>query len=343
MDAACTSPVIDCTCVSSGHIDPRTTYDPYQGTSTTSLKTFHSTKCNRLIKPDKTSYDIDSSSETRTEHSQTDSKLHINGSETTTDLDRSIVSGSSHSKHLGKNTEQLRRRLVLDTPFSGKSIISYGLIVYAKDTQRWAIVQRKHSVEFLLIMRGIYRITHLPFLISCITAEEANLIKRCIHGGPSAFTEIFIDELDLFEGGLRYALIRMSESRNTISNLLSKIDLSQNKLKWTRPKGRLQVSSGRETPFACAKREFSEEVELNLPPPSFISDTYVSEIVRTITGRTIESRYWIYVIQHEVPMTPPNDHPEVSSRQWVSTDTCLTLIEHDSLFSQVSQLLASCD
>ena len=306
MDTAYTSSIIDYTCKLSGNTDPlvnSTTY-PSQGTDPVSSKTFHKTKCDLIIPTDKTS-----------------------------DIGRSS---------LGENCEQLRRRLVLDTPFSARSIISYGLIVYAKDTQRWAIVQRKHSVEFLLIMRGIYRVTHLPFLISCITAEEANIIKRCIDGGPSIFTEIFLGELDLFEGGLKYALIRMSDSRNTISNLLSKIDLSENKLKWTWPKGRLQVSSGRETPFACAKREFSEEVELLLPPPSFISDTYVSEIVRTITCRTIESRYWIYVIPHEVPMSPPSDHPEVSDRQWVSTDTCLTLIEHDSLFSQVSELLASC-
>jgi len=239
--------------------------------------------------------------------------------------------------------EQGKRRLVLDTPFSTRSTISYGLILYAKDTQRWAIIQRKHSVEFLLFIRGLYRLTHLPLLLSCITQEEADVIKRSIHGGPSIFKQLFLKELELEESGLKYALIRMAESRNVVTNLLSKLDLSQNQLKWTWPKGRLQISSERETPFACAKREFTEEVELHLPSPLFISDTYVSESVRTITGRNIESRYWIYVIPNEISMIPPNGHPEVSNRQWVSTDTCIQLIQHDSLFRQVSDMITSCN
>jgi len=233
-----------------------------------------------------------------------------------------------------------KRRLVLDTPFSMKSTISYGLIVYAKDTGRWAIIQRKHSVEFLLFIRGLYRLTHLPLLLSCITIEEADVIKRCIVGGPDIFKHVFLTELELDISGLKYALLRLAESRNVVTNLLLKLDLSENKLKWTWPKGRLQVSSDRETPFACAKREFTEEVEIRLPSPLYISDTYVSESVRTITGRNIESRYWIYVIPNEISMTEPHSHPEVSARQWVSTDSCSELIQHDTLFHQVANMIS---
>jgi ADP-ribose pyrophosphatase YjhB (NUDIX family) len=251
---------------------------------------------------------------------------------------------TNYKSFVASNTilEQSKRRLVLDTPFSTKSTISYGLIVYAKDTQHWAIIQRKHSVEFLLFIRGLYRLTHLPLLLSCITIQEADVIKRCITGGPSIFKQVFLTELDLEESGLKYALIRMAESRNFVSTLLSKLDLSQNQLKWTWPKGRLQVSSERETPFACAKREFIEEVELSLSSPLFISDSYLSESIRTITGRNIESRYWIYVIPNEISMIPPDSHPEVSNRQWVSTDTCIQLIQHDTLFRHVADMIKSC-
>jgi len=172
---------------------------------------------------------------------------------------------------------------------------------------------------------------------------EADVIKRCIYGGPATFKQIFLEELQLDESGLKYALIRMAESRNVVTGLLDKLDLSQNQLKWTWPKGRLQISSERETPFACAKREFTEEVELFLPSPLFISDTYVSESVCTITGRNIESRYWIYVIPEEISMTSPTGHPEVSNRQWVSTDTCIELIQHNTLFRQVADMIKSCN
>lgn len=239
-----------------------------------------------------------------------------------------------------------KRRLVLDTPFSTRSTISYGLIVYARDTKRWAIIQRKHSVEFLLFIRGLYRLTHLPLLLSCVTRNEADIIHRCIKGGPTIFREVFVTELGLDENGLEYAMIRMAESRNVVVNLLSKLDLSKNVLKWTWPKGRLSysnqsVNNARETPFACARREFTEEVEIELPSPLYISDTYVSENIRTITGRNIESRYWIYIIPNEIPMTQPEFHPEVSNREWVNTDTCGKLIQHKNLFQQIVNIVST--
>lgn len=244
------------------------------------------------------------------------------------------------------------RRLILDAPFSTRSTISYGLTVYARDTGRWAIIQRKHSVEFLLIIRGLYRLTYLPLLLLSITKSESSILEKCIKGGPPVFTQIYYNDLGLCQDGLEYAMIRMAESRNVIMNLLSKLDLSKNNLKWTWPKGRLHISSDRETPFDCAKREFMEEVEIILPSPLFISDTYISENIKTITGRNIESRYWIYIIPTEIPMKNPESHPEVADRKWVDTETCKSMIttsyslrntynHHDDLFEQIIATISS--
>lgn len=235
---------------------------------------------------------------------------------------------------------EYKNRIVLDTPFSTKSTISYGLIVYAKDTKKWALIQRKHSVEFLLLMRGLYRLTYLPLLLSSITSKESSIIQDCINNGKDTFVYYFNDELELNPKELPYALTRFSESYNIISSLLRKINISDNKLKWTWPKGRLLITNQKETPFTCAKREFTEEVEIILPPPLFVSDTYVTETIRTVTGRIIESRYWIYVIPNEIPIFPPNNHPEVSNRMWVDTETCYELIEHNALFDKVSNIVS---
>ena len=234
-----------------------------------------------------------------------------------------------------------RHRLILDTPFSTRSTISYGLIVFARDTERWAIIQRKHSVEFLLFIRGIYRLTYLPILLSCVTTNEASIIEECLKGGPDIFKDIYLNKLGLSADGLSYALIRMAESRQIVKNMLPKLDLLNNDLSWTWPKGRLHISSDRETPFDCAKREFAEEVEIILPPPLFISDTYVSENIRTITGRNIESRYWIYIIPNEIPMTPPESHPEVADRSWVDIETCRSKMGRDFLLNQVVSMVSS--
>lgn len=231
-----------------------------------------------------------------------------------------------------------KRRLVIDTPFSNRSVISYGLIVYAKNTQTWALIQRKHSAEFLLYMRGLYRVTCLPLILSSIIKEEGDTIIECITD-IDTFKRVYLEELELPLEGLDYALSRLQESRNITLELLSNRNLDNNSLKWTWPKGRLHYSNEKEIPFNCAKREFKEEVEIDLPPPLYISDTYVSETMRTIAGRDIESRYWIYIISEEIPMTIPKDHPEVSNRLWVSTEICNKLLRDNELFRQVVNMV----
>lgn len=233
-------------------------------------------------------------------------------------------------------------RIILDTPFICKSTISYGLIVYAKNTKKWAIVQRRHSIEFMVFIRGIYRITHLPFLLSCIMETESANIQKCLHDGPDSFTTLYLNELHLPDEGLEYALIRMAESRNIVLNLLSKINLKENTLDWNWPKGRISYSidpDTRESAFDCAIREFNEEVEINLPPPIFISDTYLTETISTITGRNIESRYWIYILSEEIPMPVTNDNFEVYDKQWVTTEKCKSMIRRDTLFSDISKIV----
>lgn len=237
------------------------------------------------------------------------------------------------------NKEKRIRRLVVDIPFVNFHVISYGFIVYAKDTGRSVIVQRKHSAEFLLIMRGLYRLGHLTLILPYITSEEATIITKCINFGPMIFKDIYF-ELGLSTEELEYALIRMAEMRNIILELLPKLDLTNNYLSWNWPKGRLNISPNKEIPFECAKREFLEETELSLPPPVFISDDYIIENVRTITGRNIESRYWIYVIPNEIPLNPPNNHPEVSSRMWTIIDKCEVMLSHKTLLCQVNDIVS---
>lgn len=231
------------------------------------------------------------------------------------------------------------RRLVISTPFHSKSTISYGLIVFANDTKRWAVIQRKHSAEFLVFMRGLYRLTHLPLLLSCITTNESNLIRECLQIGPNRYRVLFLRELGLDGNELNYALVRFAESRAVTMSLLNHLDLSKNVLAWSWPKGRLLVGGHRESPLECALREFKEEVEIDLPPPISISGTYIGETVNTITGRNIESRYWVYIIPNEIPIKPNTSHPEVSNRMWANSDHCRELICRDDLFKRAFDMV----
>jgi hypothetical protein len=245
-----------------------------------------------------------------------------------------------------KQKKLLTNRLIISTPFFTKSTISYGLIVYSKNSKKWVLIQRKHSVEFLLFIKGLYRISYLPILINCITLNELQIINNCIND-EAYFKHLYIDILQLDITSFDYALIRIKENRQILTKILSSIKINDNILSWNWPKGRLyfkqpstelniqDTSSNVETPLECAKREFLEEVEITLPPPLYITDNYISNIIRTINGRNIESRYWIYIINDEIPISPPNDNPEVISRDWFDTDTTQKLLNNDEFFNDI--------
>lgn len=240
--------------------------------------------------------------------------------------------------------QERRHRIILNSPFLTTSVVSYGLKVYARDTKRWAVVQNKHTVEFLLIIRGLYRPTFLRFLLSRITMEECLIIKKCLIDNILTFNQLFLNELMLDRNGLLYAFVRMAESRETILTIIDDLDLSSNKLDWCWPKGRPLISLVKESTFECAKREFCEEIGIDLPPAYHIFNETITEFHITITGRKIESKYWIYVIDQEIsmPFLDKNNNCEVANRCWVSTDLCYKLIprttKYQNIFNEIEKL-----
>lgn len=242
-----------------------------------------------------------------------------------------------------------RHRLILDSPFTVKRTISYGLIVYSIKTNRSIMVCRKHSAELLLLIRGLYRSSHLPSLISCITTEETVIIEKCIVDGKfqqDIFIDIFLNQLSLDITELTYATSRFIEHFTLISSILVSLkeSLTQNNLKWTWPKGRITYSLDRKTkesPFICALREFKEETEAILPKALYISNNYIGENIYTITGKNIESRYWIYIIEDEMNIPPLLEHEEVSDRKWIDLELCRYYIENISLFEQIYYFIKS--
>jgi len=240
------------------------------------------------------------------------------------------------------NTKKLNTRLIISTPFLTRSTISYGLIVYAKNTKRWVLIQRKHSVEFLLIIKGLYRISYLPILLLCLTLNEFNMLKKCID--DKEYFKNIHELLQLDNIGYEYACIRIEENKILFKKLLNHTKINDNILSWNWPKGRLHYKKTTdfentetimETPFDCAKREFIEEVEINLPPPIYLSENYINNNIKTINGRIIESRYWVYIIENEININPPINNPEVISRDWFDTDETKLLLNNDEFFNDI--------
>jgi ADP-ribose pyrophosphatase YjhB (NUDIX family) len=219
-------------------------------------------------------------------------------------------------------------RLVVDSPFAARPIVSHGLQIQALNTGRWAIVQRKHSAEYIMLLRGSYRRSHLSVLLPSITQREADRVRAALNN-PPVFAEVASDELRMLPSEIEYGYSRLRENHQLITDLLNKFDHTNNTLQWTWPKGQIEFSncSTRETPLACALREAAEELEIDLPLPVVTGTTFNSIVSKTPCGRVIEVRSLYYAIPEEIPLEKPHpNHPEVTDRKWVSSDELAILL-----------------
>lgn len=227
-------------------------------------------------------------------------------------------------------------RLITETPFENNKIISYGLIVIAISTNRCIIVQRKHSVEFLIILLGHYRPSILPLLLPNITYDEQIVFDLLLKSNEETFLNVF-NTIGL-EQDVMYAHQRFQDAKETIAKFCQTPRVAP-QLKWTWPKGRL---NDQEDGFACAMREFKEEVEIDLPPPIFLStEPIMVEQLKTLSCKTIETECWIYLIQDEIELSPVVDDPEVNDRQWETLKIALQKVQQEGLFEEIDNLMTN--
>ena len=219
-------------------------------------------------------------------------------------------------------------RIVTQNPFENNKIISYSLIVYAKKTQRYVILQRKHSVEFLLTLSGHYRPSLLLFFLPKMTNEECQLLKQLLYQDKSYFYNIYVHVVGLNKKDVDYAYTRFLESQEPIDEFL-KTNHHMSDLQWTWPKGRLNVN---EDGLSCAHREFLEETEILLSEPLYLSDQPILvESFKSLSCKVIETYGWLYVIEDEIPFPPLINHKEVNDRKWVSLTQALQMLNQENL------------
>lgn len=230
--------------------------------------------------------------------------------------------------------DPVKRRIIMDSTCNSRKIISYGLIVYAIDINKWILVQRKHSVEFLLFIRGTYRLTLLPFILTAFTQHEVDLLKR-FYIDNDYLLEFINKELDLDEENTSYALTRFKDSKKIVQHYIEVLDFSKNALQWTWPKGRINVDCNLESGYECAIREFKDEVEIDLSKPKYLSENYFTENILTVSGRNIESRYWLYIIDKHVEIPKITLHDEVSDRRWCDENMCRNVLTSIGLFNEI--------
>lgn len=220
-------------------------------------------------------------------------------------------------------------RNITQNPFLTKACISYGIIAFAEDTNRWLCVRRRYSPEFINTIRGSYRRSDLSLIVNGYSLREISFIHELssLEMIDERFFEIY--NLVISSSSLQdysYALKRFYENKEYILKLLSRKTLTKSRDRstpeWLFPKGRLASPS--ESGFDCAIREFEEETGIkNIFLYGKLSSDEV--LIESFVGpnlKTYETHYWIFRFDKEIPPPLINDlnvPGEIGERKWIST------------------------
>ena len=243
-------------------------------------------------------------------------------------------------------------RTILSSPFLDRALVSYGIIAYAEDTGRWLLVNRQHSPEFIILIRGSYRFSELDHLLAGLTVKELSKLKGvlgCSLDREQAFAALFKQTIDGSpkDKDWQYAWTRFQESFSYLQQAVQNLT-GKEFTEWLWPKGRL--SSNSEMPYRCAIREFSEETgiqirltgngELKLANDDSsssvicLNNTPLIESFRGTNGRIYETRCWVIVFSKEIPVTnivESNRPSEIGARKWVSEEETRELLQPNKI------------
>jgi predicted NUDIX family NTP pyrophosphohydrolase len=225
-------------------------------------------------------------------------------------------------------------RIVLD--YTKKIITSHGLIVYSMNTKKWLLVCRKHTSEFINLMRGCYRNSYIYLLLQKITEKEKKWLIKCCKNNIFYFSKIYIREVISNEKNIKSSYKRLQNNKDLILDFFENfVYQKQNFLLWYWPKGKIEKN---ENPFQCAVREFQEEVGVELPEPVYVYKEIIKENFYTIDGITIESRLWICFIEKEFEIPKFDFHIEISDRKWFSEEECFNILQGKIKFNKICEL-----
>jgi 8-oxo-dGTP pyrophosphatase MutT (NUDIX family) len=207
----------------------------------------------------------------------------------------------------------LEKRIpLLNSEYTTFHTNSYGAIIYARDIKSFLVVQRKHSYEFLLILRAMYRPSYLYLYIPNLHPQEMEHINCILREGKKYLYNLY-KSLKFNMYHFENTLEMFEKCRDIYVDLLSKHPGKE--LSWTFPKGKMNSYEKVEDTI---KREYLEEVELDFPEYTHKSSDFIEDIYIGLFNCTIHDYYYIYIIDNAFELPEAIDNPEVACRKWIS-------------------------
>lgn len=169
-----------------------------------------------------------------------------------------------HSEHLqvlrATSYLELPSRRIISSPFFEKPLRSYGIVAYCEETKKWLLVQRQHTPEFIITMRGSYRCSDIPRLVAGYSNLEFEKIQALLQSLPfpcsdrcsdrsghnndyGKFPSLFRATISNSERDLLYGAFRFFEVAPIFRIECQKLHYRDTNLRpeWLWPKGRMHA------------------------------------------------------------------------------------------------------
>ena len=234
-------------------------------------------------------------------------------------------------------------------------VSSFGVVCFQKrDELKYLMVERKYSFNYSEFIQGKYNVFQVDYLQSMfnqMTTSERDLIlqndfeilwSRLFFSSRSRDYNSSRIKFSILKGG--YSL-KASKKLVSLDSLINKCDETFEDAEWFFPKGKRK--NPHEEDQSCAIREFEEETSLskdiiNLTEKTFSDAHYGSN------RKKYKVKFWLAEITEDVPITVPDNHPEISNMMWLTYDECLNKFRNyenkkkslmDKIHKEVSQKL----
>jgi len=206
---------------------------------------------------------------------------------------------------------ELPRRYVVRRN-TGKPSVSYGAIVYAKDTRRWCLVQRMYSPECIELMKGIYNHSSISEYKSGLSEKECEIFKNLLKVSSfDEFKTIYATVIMNCKCEIPYR--KFQDCRHILEKELENYTANYKTTEWLWPKGKINT---KETQRDAAVREFREETNI-YEPLQLVSNSPITESYQAVNGITYQTKCWLFTIDKEVLPKLKNRKPrEIKKCEW---------------------------
>ena len=250
------------------------------------------------------------------------------------DIDRLRVSGYG----------DLPMRVIKKTPFANYIPQTFGLIVRAADTGKWLLIQRRHSIGLLSVLKGNFSLSNLPILFKSMTAHEVSMLSRGYQTRDTfidLLTEVYRDTNHRY---VDLTWSRLESGRELITKLIDKYRNTTVQLQWLWSKGFKRNSCYKEESMAAAMREFKEESGIRDVGPHMVSFDSISYEQAGLMGQTYTTRCWVMIVANELSLPPVTEKEiEVADRAWFSDDEVLERLDPElhTVFGKAQKIALS--